>query len=692
MIRTLGKAVKIVLGRGGDDSDEDEGPSQDEVIQNYEDGEKAPANKDELKEDNLRQGSKRDKSGNESSLPDVSEYHKNVIAPSTIDEEPTRLNVGEHETRTIFINDWRDTPDVGFLDDVLMNTDVVNDVSIHLSPYRDDEAKNMLQTEYKKAQNRANQDTNSIINMREKQKDFEQTQRIFNLIEGTNAKLFDVSVYITIRGETEQELELATDQIMKKLRTSPAFTKPEVLKRDQLKAFQCVSPIADDKLDYSTEMLGGAVGVMYPFSSTSFIEKEGIDYGLHAGNNSPIIIDRFGERETGYNQLTFGKIGSGKSFGTKLELLRSYISRDDVKIIMLDPLGGFDNVNTALDGEKITVGGTLGLNPLEIKEQPDEDREEDVDPYAMAKSKAMDFFRMYFGKRGRTLEDIKGGQGTLERAIDLAYRRNGIQPDDVETHSNDSPTVLDVREILIEMQNDPEEFADSPAQAEHFKEAASEVSIGFESFTDGGEYSNLAKESEVDLQGNDVHYIDLKQREGSSKTGPMMHLLLSEVYEAAKRHDGKTLFAIDEAHLLLQDAKSLDFLELVVRHSRHWDLGINFITQTIEEFYEDDKAQKIAQMCSIKKFHRVESGLPQNAIDSLGLKPLEQEFIRTAQAGGDDVDHSQALVGVGSEGYMPCLIVASDFEENLLTYDDSQVDRSDIEESMQGEEGNSSNL
>lgn len=698
MIKTIGKALKVMIGGGSSDDGEnkDDGPSQEEVIQKYdEDGQEVPASKQETGEDKLRQGSKRDRSGNDSPVPNVSEYHKNVIAPTRIDEEATKLTVGEHQTRTIFINQWPDRPDIGFLDDVFMNTDVINDVSIHLSPYRDNEAKDMLEKEWKKAQTAAGESSSSIINRQEKRRDVEQTKRMLDMVQQSNAKLFDVSVYITLRGEDETQLELATDQIIKKLRTSPAFAKPEVLKRQQMQAFQCVNPIADDKLDYSTEMLGGAIGAMYPFSSTSFIEKEGIDYGIHAGNNSPIIIDRFGKRETGYNQLTFGKIGSGKSFGTKLEIMRSYISRDNVKIVMLDPLGGFGNVNTALGGDKITVGGSLGINPLEIHETPENEQDEDVDPYSMTKTKVMDFFEMYFRQRGKELGDIKGGRGTLERAIDIAYRRKDIHPDDFESHGNESPTVLDVRDILIEMQEEPGEFAraDSQAKRDHIENAASEVSIGFEQFSKGGEYSNLAKESEIDLRGNDVHYIDLKQREGSGKTGLMMHLLLSEVYEAAKRHDGKTLFAIDEAHILLQDSKSLDFLELVVRHSRHCDLGINFITQTIEEFYDDPKAEKIAQMCSIKKFHRVETGLDERIRDALNLKPLEEEYIRTAQAGGKDVDYSQALVGVGSEGYMPCLVVASDFEEGLITFDEDELEnREELEETLQGQEGEASSI
>lgn len=672
------KILQKLFGSSGSD----EGPSQEEVLDEYEDEDGLI----EQEKSNLREGSKREKADGESAVPDISEYHKNLIAPMRIDEEPTQVTVGEHKTRTIFINQWPDNPSIGFLEGALMDTDVVNDVTIHMSPYRTEQALDDLEDDYRKAEALARGDSGgSLINKRDQERDYEQTRNVFEALRQTNAKLFDVSMYITLRGETDKELEVATEEMVKHLRTSPAFTKPEVPKRQQLKAFQSVSPILDDKLGYSNEMLGGAIGAMYPFSSKSFIEPGGIDYGIHAGNESPVIINRFEERQTGYNQLTFGKIGSGKSFGTKLEILRSYISRDDIKIVMLDPLGGFDSVNAALGGEKIVVGGTLGLNPLEIQKTPEGKRNEDIDPYGMAKQKAMDFFDMYFHKRGTELGSIRNGRGILERAVDRAYRQNDIYPDDFESHGNDAPTVLDVRDILIDMQENPKKYSKSEGSTineNNIEQAASEVAISFEQFSEGGEYHNLAKDSEIDLYGNDVHYVDLQQREGSSKRGLMMHLLLSEVYEAAKRHDGKTLFVIDEAHLLLQDAKSIDFLEQVVRHSRHEDLGINFITQTIEEFYKDEQAQKIAQMCSIKKFHRVETGLDADIRKQIGITQKEEHYIRTAEAGSEEVNYSQALVGIGSKGFVPTLVVPSEAEKAIIDYDPSEEDLDEVTEEV----------
>jgi DNA helicase HerA-like ATPase len=61
-------------------------------------------------------------------------------------------------------------------------------------------------------------------------------------------------------------------------------------------------------------------------------------------------------------------------------------------------------------------------------------------------------------------------------------------------------------------------------------------------------------------------------------------VLFNSVYERVKQTEKKVVFTIDEAHYLMNDASSLDFLETAVRHSRHFDLSLEFVTQTGGEF------------------------------------------------------------------------------------------------------------
>jgi len=79
----------------------------------------------------------------------------------------------------------------------------------------------------------------------------------------------------------------------------------------------------------------------------------------------------------------------------------------------------------------------------------------------------------------------------------------------------------------------------------------------------------------------------------------MIQVLFNAVYERAKGTEKTVVFAFDEAHYLMNHATSLEFLETAVRHSRHYDLSLQFIKQTGGEFTLTPEARTIANLCSI---------------------------------------------------------------------------------------------
>ncbi len=60
-----------------------------------------------------------------------------------------------------------------------------------------------------------------------------------------------------------------------------------------------------------------------------------------------------------------------KSFGAKQNFIRSIEQSEDRIGIILEPLNNWAGVAEALGGTRITVGGDMGLNPLEIKPTPE---------------------------------------------------------------------------------------------------------------------------------------------------------------------------------------------------------------------------------------------------------------------------------------------------------------------------------
>jgi len=187
------------------------------------------------------------------------------------------------------------------------------------------------------------------------------------------------------------------------------------------------------------------------------------------------------------------------------------------------------------------------------------------------------------------------------------------------------------------------------------------------SFREDGDLANLARETEFDLDAP-VIYLDLHQEEGArgrTETSLMMSVLFNAVYERAKQTEKRVLFAIDEAHYLMNDATSLEFLEMAVRHSRHYDLSIQFITQTGGEFTLTPEARTIANLCSMTLIHRVNEEAEKLA-EWFGLSEREVNWVRTAKAGNEEDGFSEGLFGIDEEGWFPLRVRASEFEAEVL--------------------------
>jgi hypothetical protein len=252
--------------------------------------------------------------------------------------------------------------------------------------------------------------------------------------------------------------------------------------------------------------------------------------------------------------------------------------------------------------------------------------------------------------------------------VQEAYKRNGITRDPA-THDRDSPTVVDVITALEAVIDDPGTFGyTTDAERDHVRRHAESLLIDLRpSFRSGGDLAHLSRPTEFDFDAN-VIYLDLHQEEGTrgrSQTSLMMQVLFKAVYERAKSTSKRVVFVVDEAHYLMHDSTSLSFLETAVRHSRHYDLSLQFITQTGGEFALTPEAKTIANLCSMTLIHRVDEEAVKLA-EWFGLSEREVNWVRSAKAGNDDDGYSEALLGIDEEGWFPLRIRASSFEADVI--------------------------
>jgi len=338
-------------------------------------------------------------------LDDISESHKTVTAPAAIEWDTRAAHVGEQWTSTLYIADYPDYPSDGYLSDLFELTDVEFDLTTHITPKNQQRARNELQDLADDLQ--VDADLEQSIRSSYLQERANEAALTYKAVEN-GANVFGQALFVTVRADDKDDLQDAVQKVKSALRDEPANLMPKTAICRQDLALQSAAPIGGNVFGRESIALGGAVGALLasPHNAT-ILEEGGVEFGIHKDNQSPVVIDPF-DRDNGYAMFTVGDTGSGKSFGSKQNFIRSIEQSKDRIGIILEPLNNWAGVSEALDAKRITVGGTLGLNPLEIRRTPDHVQRamgEDASPFNEKLDDAMSFLTNFFALRDISLGD-----------------------------------------------------------------------------------------------------------------------------------------------------------------------------------------------------------------------------------------------------------------------------------------------
>jgi type IV secretory pathway VirB4 component len=580
-------------------------------------------------------------------IADTTARQRAIIAPAAIEWSSRDARVGEQWTSTLYFAGYPDVPKDGYLSRLFQLTDVEFDLTAHLTPIPQGQTRDQLQ---QAADNlRADADLEQSVRYEYLSDRAADAVATYTAVEN-GQRVFSQGVFITIRGETREALRRAVRRVRAVLREQPASVEPKTAICTQDLAVRAAAPTGTNLLGREAVALGGAVGALLASPHDPLIlEPNGIEVGLHKDTQTPLVVDPFA-REDGYAMFTVGDPGSGKSFSSKLSFLRTIEQDPDCIGVILEPLNNWAGVADALDATRITVGGTRGLNPLEIKPTAShvlEQRGTDASPLREKRDRVLSFFTNYFAHRGVPLGDRRT---TLELALDTAYENAGITEDPV-THGNASPTVCDMLDMLHTAMNDSAAYVvRSESEAAKLETDAVWLLDQLRPFASGGGFENLGRQSEFDIVNERVVYLDMTEEGGTigGHTSLLMELLISLVYERAKETDKRVVFVIDEARYLMKDAATLGYLETIFRHHRHHDLSIRLITQTVDEFLDHDIAKIILDQCAVKQFHKLD-GMDERVANEFGLNHAQMRYVQRAVPGNETVGYAQVLLGVDGE-------------------------------------------
>lgn len=175
-------------------------------------------------------------------------------------------------------------------------------------------------------------------------------------------KLFQMSIYMNLRADSLTELNKVTKLLETAMAARMFYTKNA--RYQQLEAMQSVLPRGEDQLNQARNLDSSSASITFPFMSSELVQESGILYGVNQSNNSLVIIDRFSLPNA--NSITFAQSGSGKSYTTKVEILRQLMQ--GTKVIVIDPEREYHNLSNSVDGTyiKLSAKSKEKINPFDV--------------------------------------------------------------------------------------------------------------------------------------------------------------------------------------------------------------------------------------------------------------------------------------------------------------------------------------
>ena len=256
-------------------------------------------------------------------------------------------------------------------------------------------------------------------------------------IQVNNEDLYFLYIYINVYSENKKELEFNLNKIEGIAQSKGMQTRRANFRQEEL--FLSCLPIMqnNEKIKNAARrnILTSGLLATYPFISSNIFDVNGIFIGKNIYNNSMVFIDRYNTNKyKNANMCIFGTSGAGKSFYTKLLILRYKLM--GIKQYIIDPDREYHKLCNELNGTLIKIGPTSNtyINVLEIRKESIEDGE---NGYLATKiGKLIGFFNLIFGELNEEEKAI------IEEKLIETYKRKNITFNDNSLYKQDPEKII----------------------------------------------------------------------------------------------------------------------------------------------------------------------------------------------------------------------------------------------------------
>lgn len=554
------------------------------------------------------------------------------IAPSAIEITSKSIHIGDKTVRTFFVisyprylNDNWFTP--------IINLDKIFDVAIYITPI---ETSQLLKQFQKKI---AEVESQILVRqqkglVRDPMLDtaYQDLEELRDNLTQAQEKMFSVGLYISIYGENDTDLFRTESEIRSILESKLVYLKPTLFQQED--GFKSVSPLGKDTINVTQKLNSEPLSSIFPFVSFDLTSETGILYGVNRHNSSLVIFDRFSLEN--YNSIIFAKSGAGKSYATKLEIIRTLMF--DTDVIVIDPEREYEYLAEAIGGRyfNISLSSDHHINPFDLPKP-----REDEAPADVLRSNIINLvglFRIMLG--GLTPEE----DSIIDRAITETYALKDITADS-DFATIEPPLLSDFEMVLGGM------------------EGSESILQRLSKYTKGSWASFINQPTNVDINKKFVVF-SVRDMEDDLKPAAM-YIVTHFIWNAVRKELKKRLLVVDEAWWMMKSDDTASFLYSIAKRGRKYFLGLCTITQDVGDFMKSPYGVPIITNSSIQLLLK-QSPSTIDALQKTFNLTDEEKYLLLESAVGEGI----FFAGLK---HVAIKIIASYTEDQIITSDPSQV-------------------
>lgn len=446
----------------------------------------------------------------------------------------------------------------------------------------------------------------SAINLRDK-------------IQRGQEKLFQMAIYVCLRAENKEELDRVTRILEANLSARLFYSK--VARYQQLEALQSILPRGEDQLAQKRNLDSSSAALTFPFMSAELVQESGILYGINKSNNSLVILDRFSLHNA--NSITFAQSGAGKSYTTKVEILRQLMQ--GTHVIVIDPEREYKRLADSVDGTyiKLSAKSKQKINPFDLATTFHE-----INDLSEHTQDLMDVI-------GLMAESLTAREkAAVDKAILKIYR-----------HAKKQQPLLE--DLYAELR----------------KLGQLKLCEKLEKYISGSLADVFNAQTNVKLD-NRLVIFDIKDLPENLRQ-IMMLIISNFVKNQVMAKPEKRLLVIDEGWILLQHEESARFVAGLVRRARKYYLGISIISQQANDFLKNEYGRAIASQSALRILMQQDTTTIKGVVSEFNLSEYEQSFLLTCERG-------DALL-IADQNHVAVKVVAAEEEHPLITTNPAEL-------------------